>query len=136
MCSLDLAAGDIVIPLLFQGNDLRLGQYGAGFSNMLLQCTQPLPEVRQLIAQPDRTYAGRADEGATLAQLVADSNLAMSRLLDGIRDHCLLNDFVHTILDIRPLSVLLQQRFYATIGLGLLVAIERIASDAHDLSGL
>ena len=53
----DFAAGDIVITLFLQSNDLGFCQDSTRSGNMLFQRTKTLFEVRQLVPQPDGSYA-------------------------------------------------------------------------------
>ena len=53
----DFAAGDIVITLFLQSTDLGFCQDSTRSGNMLFQRTKTLFEVRQLVPQPDGSYA-------------------------------------------------------------------------------
>jgi hypothetical protein len=59
MGGLNLTTGFIVQFILFQRLNLCLGQDAAFFGNLGLQGLQANLEVRQIMAQPDGTNAGR-----------------------------------------------------------------------------
>lgn len=102
----DLAAGNVIIALFLQGHDLGLSQHRASLGDVRFQCDEPLLEVGQVVAQPDRPHTGGAHKAAALAQLIAHAHLAVRRLLQSIGQHGLLNCFVDPILEIRASSVL------------------------------
>lgn len=52
------------------------------------------------MAQPDGAHTGRGNEDAALAQLIADPNLPMCRLLGGIGDDGVFSRVVGTVFQI------------------------------------
>ena len=67
MGGLDLAAGLIVLLLLFKRLNLRFGQDDAFLGNLSFQRFQPAFEVRQIMPQPDRPDARGRDKDTQFA---------------------------------------------------------------------
>lgn len=88
------------------------------------------------MAQADRTYTRGTDERTALTQFIADSHLAVHWLLQDIGQYGLLDDFVHSVLQIGPTPILVQQGLRTASVLRFLITIERVARHAHDLAGL
>ncbi len=84
---LDLAPGLVVELLLLQGLDLSLGKDDTFFGDLGLQGFQTQFEVGQVMAKPDAAHRAGRDEHTALAQLVADTDLAMGRAFNSVIDN-------------------------------------------------
>jgi hypothetical protein len=67
------------------------------------------------------------DENALFTQLVADTNLTMSRIVCGIGNNSLLGWFVNTVLVVGFTPVLLYQGRYATFFNGIFIPVKCIS---------
>ena len=130
MCGLDLAPGLVVELLLFQRLDLSLGQDDALFGDFGFERLQADLEVGQAVAYPDRTDPAGGDEDALLAQLVGDSDLAVSRIFDGIGDNRVLGLETDPVLEIGRPARPFQMRLDAAILDRIPVAVESVARQA------
>ncbi len=84
MGGFDLAAGFIIELLFLKRLDLGFSQYQTVSSDPGFKRLQPILEIGQLVANPDTADTGRRYKHTQFAQLVAGSNLTMSRILDRI----------------------------------------------------
>jgi hypothetical protein len=136
MLGLDLPGRLVLLPLPLECRQLRLGQNQPLLGHPLLQGRQPVLERRQPMALPDAPHAGGRDQEVPFAQLVAHPHLAQGRLLQGQSHDRFLDLRRGPIPQVRLPAGLLEQRLDAALLNRLLVAIEGVAREAHDLAGL
>lgn len=67
------------------------------------------------MTQPDRAHAGGRNKDATLAQFIADPDLAVGRILDSVFDNGILSFQIDAIFQVRRPAWPLQQSLDATI---------------------
>ena len=100
------------------------------------QRLEPLVHGLQIVAQPHAAHAGRRDDKPALCQFVGNPDLAKSRLLNGERNHGVLDLLRHTILQDWLLAADFLQRQFAAFVIQLFEAIEAVATVAHHLASL
>lgn len=136
MRGFDLAPGLVIQFLLFQRLDLGFGENDALFGDLGLQGFQPHLEVGQVVAKPDAAHPAGRHEHTALAHLVADADLAVGRVFDGIRNNRFFRFEIDPVLRVGNPACLLQQRLDDAFLNRIAIAVKPIAGQAHDLTGL
>lgn len=101
MGSLNLTTRHIIVLLVFQGSHLNLRQDNASAGHLRFQILEAIPEIGQLVAQPDAADPTGRNKCFKLAQLIAGSGLAVSRIANGIAENRFFCDLIHPVLWIR-----------------------------------
>ena len=86
--------------------------------------------------QPDRAYAGGADEDPLLAKLVGDPHLPRGGMVQGELQHRSLHRLIDPDLEVPLSAVCALQRLQAARLLDLFDLVERVARHAHHPAGL
>jgi len=89
----------------------------------------------QILAQPHRTNTRRRNEDSAFVQLIGNTNLTKSRLLQGESCACCFRSFFDAVLDVGFASIGIKQGLNTASFHGGLVAIESIAGKTHHLAG-
>jgi hypothetical protein len=127
MLRFDLAPGLVVQLLLLQRLDLGFSEDNAVFSNPGFQGLQPPLEVGEVVTQPDRAHPTGRDKHTALAQLVADPDLTMGGIFDGIVNDRGLGFPINPVLQVRGASCSFKQRLNTTVFHGTALAVKCVS---------
>ena len=94
---------------------MRFGQDNTLPGRLGFQRLERLVHGLQIVAQPHAAHAGRRDDESVLCQFVGDPDLAKSGLLDGERNHSVLDLVRYPILQDRLLAADFLQRQFAAL---------------------
>ena len=136
MFAFELAMGLFLGLRLFERGELGFGEDETLLGHLGFQRLEPLVHGLQIVAQPHAAHAGRRDDKPALCQFVGNPDLAKSRLLNGERNHGVLDLLRHTILQDWLLAADFLQRQFAAFVIQLFEAIEAVATVAHHLASL
>ena len=136
MLGFDLPVRFLLLFGFLHRSHLRFGENPARLlSEFGLQSFQPALESLEVVAQPDTPHPCRGDKRSAPGQFVGNPHLAVSGLLDGHRDDCLLDVGLHPVLQHRLALADFFQRQLAAFFVELFETVKAIARIAHHLAG-